>query len=70
MHGVSVSFVAYPESAEVLEETSLDQILASKVKVQYLQAVWIWCNIVGNELIYLMDEAVNDLWKNVLVYSI
>ena len=40
----------YPESAEVLL-TSCDQILASKVKVQYLGSVRIRCNILSNDLI-------------------
>ena len=49
----------YPESAEVLE-TSCDQILTSKVKVQYLGLVHIRCNIFANEIIHEMNTAVNN----------
>ena len=47
----------YPESAEVLL-TSCDQILASKVKVQYLGSVHIHCNILSNDLIQEMNNAI------------
>ena len=49
----------YPESAEVLQ-TSCDQILASKIKVQYLGSVCIRCNILSNELIQEMNTAVKN----------
>ena len=49
----------YPESAEVLL-TSCDQILASKVKVQYLGSVRIHCNILSNHLIQEMNTAVKN----------
>ena len=49
----------YPESAEVLL-TSCDQILASKVKVQYLGSVRIRCNILSNDLIQEMNTAVKN----------
>ena len=49
----------YPESAEILE-TSHDQILASKVRVQYLGSVRIRCSIVANELIDEMNSAVKN----------
>ena len=51
----------YPESAEVLLN-SCDQVLASKVKVQYLGSVRIRCNILSNNLIQEMNTAVkNDI---------
>ena len=55
----------YPESAEVLL-TRCDQILASKVKVQYLGLVRIHCNMLSNYLIQEMNTAV----KNALQQSI
>ena len=49
----------YPESAEVIW-TSCGQILASKVKVQYLQSVCIRCNLLSNDLIQEMNTAVKN----------
>ena len=49
----------YPESADVLQ-TSCDQILAAKVKVQYLGSVRIRCVIVANELIDQMNFIIKD----------
>ena len=40
----------FPECAELLE-TSQEQILATKVKVQYLGTVWIHCHIISDNLI-------------------
>ena len=36
----------FPETAEILE-TNSEQIIATKVKVQYLGSVRIWCNLVS-----------------------
>ena len=49
----------YPESAEVIR-TSCGQILASKVKVQYLRSVCICCNLLSNDLIQEMNTAVKN----------
>ena len=49
----------YPESAEVIW-TSCGQILASKVKVQYLGSVCIRCNLLSNDLIQEMNTAVKN----------
>ena len=49
----------YPESAEILE-TNPEQILARKVKVQYLGSVRIRLNIVSQELIEEMNKIIKS----------
>ena len=50
----------FPQAAEVLE-TSPEQILASKVKVQYLGTVTIKYRIVADELVAEMDSIVKEM---------
>ena len=47
----------YPESAQVLK-TSQEQVLASKVKVQYLGSVRIRCKIFSKSLIQDTNNAI------------
>ena len=53
---------AFPETAEILE-IPVAQIIASKVKVQYLGSVRIWCNLVSKTLSNEMDNIVNSIEK-------
>jgi hypothetical protein len=53
----------FPESAEILD-TSFDQILASKVKVQYLATVRIRCKIMDKSLISKMNDILQEKKKN------
>ena len=52
----------FPETAEVLV-TSQDQILASKIKVQYSGTVRIRCKIVDNSLIAKLNDIINNMDK-------
>ena len=45
----------FPETAEILE-TNFEQIIATKVKVQYLGSVRIRCNLVSKTLVTEMDK--------------
>lgn len=47
----------FPETAEILE-TNFEQIIATKVKVQYLGSVRIRCNLVSKTLVTEMDKMV------------
>ena len=49
----------FPEKAELLD-TSLDQILATKIEVQYHGSVRIRCNITDKELIKELDNSVKE----------
>lgn len=49
----------FPESAEIIE-TSLDQVLATKVKVQYLGSVRIRCRIVSKDLINDINATIKN----------
>ena len=49
----------FPETSKVLE-TSIDQILASKVKVQFLGTVRIRWKIVDKKLITELNNTVNE----------
>ena len=48
----------FPETAKILE-TSVDQIIASKVKVEYLGSVRIQCILVSETLSNEMDNFVS-----------
>ena len=47
----------FPETAEILE-SNFEQIIATKVKVQYLGSVRIRCNLVSKTLVTEMDKMV------------
>ena len=50
----------FHETAEILE-TSVEQIIASTIKVQYLGSVRIRCNLVSKTLSNKMDNIVNSI---------
>ena len=52
----------FPKTAEILE-TSVEQIIASTVKVHYLGSLRIWCNLVSKTLSNEMDNIVNSIEK-------
>ena len=52
----------FPETAEVLD-TSSDQILASKIKVQYSGTVRIRCQIVDEALTAQLNEMTHTMEK-------
>ena len=49
----------FPESAEIVE-TSPDQILATKVKVEYLGSIRICCHIVSKDLIKDINASIES----------
>ena len=54
--------LTFPEAADILE-TSIEQVISSKVKVQYLGSVRIRCNLVFKTLTSEMDNIVNSMKK-------
>ncbi len=49
----------FPERSEIIQ-TAIDQVIATKIKVQYLGTVRIRCKIVSNEIVQLANNAIKD----------